>query len=53
MERFFGEFERTFVLPEDVDVSKITAESRDGILKVHLPRLAKAEKTPPVQVRIQ
>jgi len=53
MERFFGEFERTFVLPEDVDVSRITAESRDGVLKVHLPRQAKAERTPPVQVRIQ
>jgi len=53
MERFYGEFERTFALPEDVDVSKITAESKDGILKVHLPRLAKAAKTQPVQVRIQ
>jgi HSP20 family protein len=52
MERFYGEFERTFALPEDVDVSKISAESKDGILKVHLPRLVKA-KTQPVQVRIQ
>jgi HSP20 family protein len=53
MERFYGEFERTFTLPEDVDVSKITAEARDGVLRVHLPRTARAQKAPPVQVRIQ
>ena len=53
MERFYGEFDRTFALPEDVDLGKITAESKDGVLKVHLPRLAKAAKTAPVQVRIQ
>jgi HSP20 family protein len=53
MERFYGEFERTFALPDDVDVSKIRAESKDGVLKVHLPRLAKAKKVEPVQVRIQ
>jgi len=53
MERFYGEFERTFTLPEDVDVSKIKAESKDGVLKVHLPRLAKAKKAEPVHVAIQ
>jgi HSP20 family protein len=53
MERFYGVFERTFALPEDVDVGKIKAESKDGVLKVHLPRLAKAKKVEPVQVRIQ
>ncbi len=52
MERFFGEFERSFVLPEDVDASQITAESKDGILRVRLPR-TKASKAPAVQVRIQ
>jgi HSP20 family protein len=53
MERFYGEFERTFMLPEDVDVAKIKAESKDGVLKVHLPRLAKAKKVEPVRVSIQ
>jgi HSP20 family protein len=53
MERFYGEFERTFMIPEDVDVAKIKAESKDGVLKVHLPRLAKARKAEPVRVAIQ
>lgn len=53
MERFYGTFERTFALPEDVEIGKIKAEFRDGILTLHLPRIPKVERTPPVQVRIQ
>jgi HSP20 family protein len=53
MERFYGTFERSFMLPEDVEVEKIKAEYKDGMLKLHLPRLAKAKKAPPVEVRIQ
>lgn len=53
MERFYGTFERTFTLPEDVAIDKIVAEFKDGMLKLHLPRIPKAEKVPPVQVRIQ
>ena len=36
IERSFGTFRRSFTLPEDAD-SKVTAEFRDGVLKVHLP----------------
>ena len=37
IERSFGTFRRSFTLPEDADSTKITAEFRDGVLKVHLP----------------
>ena len=37
IERSFGTFRRTFTLPEDADSTKVTAEFRDGVLKVHLP----------------
>ena len=37
MERSFGNFRRSFTLPEDADSTKVTAEFRDGVLKVHLP----------------
>lgn len=53
MERFYGTFVRSFMLPEDVDAGKIKAEYKDGMLKLHLPRLAKAKKAPPVEVRVQ
>ena len=37
IERSFGTFRRSFTLPEDADSTKVTAEFRDGTLKVHLP----------------
>src|SRR5256712_8203134 len=37
IERSFGNFRRSFTLPEDTDSTKVTAEFRDGVLKVHLP----------------
>src|SRR4029450_6503143 len=36
-ERSFGNFRRSFTLPEDADSTKVTADFRDGVLKVHLP----------------
>ena len=37
IERSFGTFRRSFTLPEDADSTKVTAEFRDGVLRVHLP----------------
>jgi HSP20 family protein len=37
IERCFGSFRRSFTLPDDADSTKVTAEFRDGVLKVHLP----------------
>ena len=47
IERSFGTFRRNFTLPEDVDSTKVTAEFRDGVLKVHLPTtpIAKSKAT--------
>jgi HSP20 family protein len=51
-ERYFGMFERSFVLPEDVDVKLIRAESKEGVLYIHLPRVA-VEKARPLAITIQ
>ena len=51
-ERFYGMFERSFVLPEDVDVKAIRAESKDGVLTIHLPRTT-VEKARPVAITVQ
>jgi len=51
-ERFFGSFERSFVLPDDVDPKLIRAESKDGVLTLFLPRLA-TPKTKPVAITVQ
>ena len=37
IERSFGNFRRSFTLPEDADSTKVTADFHDGVLQVHLP----------------
>ncbi len=43
-ERSYGKFMRSFDLPADVDPDKIEAEFKDGLLKIHIPKLE--EKKP-------
>ena len=47
IELSFGTFRRSFTLPEDADSTKVTADLRDGVLRVHLPtaRVAKSKAT--------
>jgi HSP20 family protein len=52
LERFFGTFERSFTVPEDADATKITAEFKDGVLQVHLPK-SPAAKPKPIEVKVQ
>jgi HSP20 family protein len=50
VERAYGSFMRSFTLPEDADGSKVGAEYKDGILKVHLP---KSEKAKPKAIEVK
>ena len=52
LERCFGTFERNFTVPEDTDATKITAEFKDGVLQVHLPK-SPAAKPKPIEVKVQ
>ena len=38
-ETFYGVFERRFSLPDDADSESISAESRDGVLTVKVPKV--------------
>jgi HSP20 family protein len=49
MERCFGTFERAFTLPSTVDPAKISANFKDGILKIEIP---KPEGKKPKQISI-
>jgi HSP20 family protein len=42
VEREYGSFVRSFTLPANASGDKVTAEFKDGLLKVHLPKDAKA-----------
>ena len=50
IERSYGNFFRSFTLPDAADGSKVNAEFKDGVLKVHLP---KSEKTKPKAVEVK
>ncbi len=43
IERAYGSFLRSFTLPEDADGAKVSAEYKDGILRVHVPKSEKAK----------
>lgn len=38
VETFYGSFSRSFTLPADVDETGIRAESKDGVLRLRLPK---------------
>ena len=50
IERAYGSFMRSFTLPEDADGSKVSAEYKDGVLNVHLP---KSEKAKPKSIEVK
>lgn len=42
IERAYGSFARSFAVPDTVDQQKVTAEFKNGLLTVHLPKSEKA-----------
>lgn len=48
-ERYFGRFQRSVTLPAAVDMSKVKASYKDGVLTIDLP---KAEEAKPKQIAI-
>ncbi len=52
VESFYGSFERSFSLPENVNADAIRCESKDGILTVHIPKTEKQEQKPK-QISVQ
>jgi HSP20 family protein len=50
IERFYGSFARSFTLPTSVDFGDVSAECRDGVLRIFLPKKAEAK---PRQIKVQ
>jgi HSP20 family protein len=42
-ERAYGRFERSFLLPTVIDQDKVTAEFKDGVLELRLPKSQEAK----------
>jgi HSP20 family protein len=52
VENFYGAFSRSFALPEAVNENAIRAESKDGVLTVHVPK-TKVEAKKPTTIKVQ
>jgi len=50
IESFYGSFSRSFSLPENIDAQGIRAETKDGVLRVKIPKL---QAVPPKSVSIE
>lgn len=51
VERSYGKFVRTFTIPEDADESQVTADFRDGVLNIHIPK-SEAKKPKKIEVKV-
>jgi len=51
VEMAYGTFTRSFSLPQTIDAEKIRAESKNGVLTVHLPKKPEA-KPKAIQVKV-
>jgi HSP20 family protein len=52
IESFYGTFSRTFSLPKNVDANGIKAETKDGVLRIRVPKTESAASQP-VQVEVK
>ena len=50
IERDFGKFVRRFALPTEVDGTKVSAEFKEGVLNVHLPKAPNGKQAIMVKV---
>ena len=48
-ECFWGSFSRTIILPSEIDPEKVRATLKEGILKIHLPKIKK-EKVKKIKI---
>lgn len=51
MERYYGSFDRSFTLPDNIDQTHLDATFKDGMLTVELPKLEETRQTP-IEVQI-
>lgn len=45
IESFYGSFTRSFALPDNIDPENIKAESKDGVLRIRIPKRAEPKES--------
>jgi len=52
VESYYGNFSRSFALPDVIDQDAIKAESKDGVLTIHVPKTqSEVKKLTPIKVQ--
>ena len=52
-ETYFGKYDKSFTLPDNVDAEKIEASLSDGVLKVIIPKMEKDKKSEKLAIEIK
>ncbi len=52
-ERFYGKFERQIPLPYSIDLKHCVAKFADGLLTVHLPKIAEVENIKKIPIHVE
>jgi HSP20 family protein len=52
IETVYGKFSRSFALPDNADAAAIRAESKDGVITVHVAK-ARVEPRKPTEIKVQ
>ena len=50
MESHFGSFERSFALPDDIDIENIHAEDHEGVLDITIPKIDLSKDIKDIQI---
>lgn len=53
IEAVYGSFQRSFALPDNANAEAIRCESKDGVLTVHVPKVAQTEKQKAKQIKVE
>ena len=51
LESIYGAFTRSFALPDNVDAEGIRADAKDGVLRIHIPKV-NTKKSQPVAIEV-
>ena len=52
VETVYGKFSRSFTLPDNADTANIRAESKDGVITVHVAK-SRSEAKKPTEIKVQ
>ena len=53
VESFYGSFSRSFSLPDNVDAKGIHAESKDGVLRVRIPKTTPSKPEQAISIEVK